>query len=592
MGVVYHAIDPNIGRPVAIKTINLGAVLKPDEQERMRERLLREARSAGILSHPGIVTIYDVETQGDLAYIAMEYVDGPTLDQVLSEPQPLEPERMFAILGQTAVALDYAHGKGIVHRDVKPANIMIAADGTTKITDFGIAKITASEQFTMTGSIVGTPHYMSPEQVQGQPVDGRSDQFSLAVIAFEMLTGEKPYTGEHLTTVVYKIVAEEPPAPHRINSTLGAGIEAVVRKGLSKKPDGRYATCQEFTEALEKACAASKGWHSLPRGGSLNAPTVADRKLEPAAPALPPPTRRSRRAGLTSTGTTERTPERKAGFLPFLAAILMAAALLAVVAWEVKVPWLGGNKSSEQPAAQADQPKPQPPAPAPPAPVPVAAPAAAETKPSPMPAGGTAAQPPAEAANQPPAAGNPAPAETKPSAPAVPPQPAAKVPAQAPKIAARGDAGVRRPPPVRIPASPQPVQVVSSPSGAIATMDGQADTACTTPCTLEASPGRHTVELRKNGFDLERREVEVTSGALELPAIVLRSVQGTLMLTSDPPGATVLINGKRSPQATPAQIRLAPGSYSVTVEWKDGKQATRTVQIKDGINYQKFLVGQ
>ena len=115
------------------------------------------------------------------------------------------------------MALDYAHQKGIVHRDIKPANIMIAADGTAKITDFGIAKITASEQFTMTGSIVGTPHYMSPEQVQGQTVDGRSDQFSLAVIAFEMLTGEKPYTGEHLTTVVYKIVAEEPApaAPHQ-----------------------------------------------------------------------------------------------------------------------------------------------------------------------------------------------------------------------------------------------------------------------------------------------------------------------------------------------------------------------------------------
>ena len=599
MGVVYHAIDPNIGRPVAIKTINLGAVLKPDEQERMRERLFREARSAGILSHPGIVTIYDVETQGDLAYIAMEFVDGPTLDQVLSEPQPLAPERMFAILGQTAVALDYAHGKGIVHRDVKPANIMIAADGTAKITDFGIAKITASEQFTMTGSIVGTPHYMSPEQVQGQPVDGRSDQFSLAVIAFEMLTGEKPYTGEHLTTVVYKIVAEEPPAPHRINSTLGAGIEAVVRKGLAKKPDGRYATCQEFIDALEKACAASKGWHSLPRGGSLNAPTVADQKLEPAAPVLPPPSRRARRPGLTSTGTTERTPERKGGFLPFLAAILMAAALLAIVALEVKVPWLGVNKSPEQPAAQAEQPKLQPPPPAPPAPVPVAAPAAGDTKPSPMPAAGAAAQPPAEAASQPPAAPtlrptaeNPAPAEQKPPATAAPAHPAAKVPAQAPKIAARGETPVRRPAPVRIPASPQPVQVVSSPSGAIATMDGQADTACTTPCTLEASPGRHTVELRKNGYDLERREVEVTSSALDLPAIRLRSVQGTLMLTSDPPGAGVLINGKRWPDPTPAQIRLAPGSYSITVEWKDGNKATRSVQIKDGINYQKFLVGQ
>jgi serine/threonine protein kinase len=249
MGVVYHAIDPNIGRPVAIKTINLATVLKPDEQERMRERLFREARSAGILSHPGIVTIYDVEQQGDLAYIAMEYVDGPTLDQLLSQPQPCRPDRMFSILAQTAVALDYAHGKGIVHRDVKPANIMIAANGTAKITDFGIAKITASEQFTMTGSIVGTPHYMSPEQVQGQAVDGRSDQFSLAVIAFEMLTGEKPYTGEHLTTVVYKIVAEEPPSPHRINSSLGSGLKASCEKGLSKKPDGRYAPARSLSEA-------------------------------------------------------------------------------------------------------------------------------------------------------------------------------------------------------------------------------------------------------------------------------------------------------------------------------------------------------
>ncbi len=235
MGVVYHAIDPNIGRPVAIKTIQLGGIRKPDEQERLRERLFREARSAGILSHPGIVTIYDVEQQGEVAYIAMEYVDGPTLDQLLSEPQPLAPNRIFSILAQTAAALDYAHGKGIVHRDIKPANIMIAGDGTAKITDFGIAKITASDHFTMTGSIVGTPHYMSPEQVQGQPVDGRSDQFSLAVIAYEMLTGEKPYTGEHLTTVVYKIVAEEPMAPHRINSTLGGAIDNALRKGLAKK---------------------------------------------------------------------------------------------------------------------------------------------------------------------------------------------------------------------------------------------------------------------------------------------------------------------------------------------------------------------
>src|SRR5512138_2936542 len=137
MGVVYHAIDPNIGRPVAIKTIQLGGGRKPEERERLRERLFREARSAGCLSHPGIVTIYDVEQQGDVAYIAMEYVDGPTLDQLLSGT--LSPERVFSILGQTSAALDYAHQRGIIHRDIKPANIIIMADGTAKITDFGIA---------------------------------------------------------------------------------------------------------------------------------------------------------------------------------------------------------------------------------------------------------------------------------------------------------------------------------------------------------------------------------------------------------------------------------------------------------------------
>ena len=580
MGVVYHAIDPNIGRPVAIKTIQLGSVRNPEEQSRLRERLFREARSAGILSHPGIVTIYDVEQQGDLAYIAMEYVDGPTLDHLLSQGAPLEPGRMFGILGQTANALDYAHGKGIVHRDIKPANIMIAADGSAKITDFGIAKITASEQFTMTGSIVGTPHYMSPEQVQGQPVDGRSDQFSLAVIAFEMLTGEKPYTGEHLTTVVYKIVAEEPPLPHRINPSLSGQIENVLRKGLAKKPEGRYRNCQEFADAVEKACAATKNWKALPRGGSLNAPTLADAAR--AAVTLPPGRRPQRSGDTTVTGVQHR----KSSFLPFLLAVLMAAALLGLIGWQA-APWLlqrsqpGGNAEQAKAPAENAAPAAQPPAQAP-ANATAQPPAQSAANPSdakPSPLSPAPAQPPAEMAAKP-TAPEQAPAESEPPPPRTVRREATAVPVR------------QAAPPPKAAAQRVPVSIISSPGGATATLDGDPDNACTTPCSLNAGPGRHTVAITMPGYQVEHRDVTIGSEPQDLGAIVLRPLGGTLALTSSPAGATILINGRRLPQTTPTMIPLAPGSYRVTVE-KNGLQGTSLVDIRNGeIRTLKILLGQ
>jgi serine/threonine protein kinase len=582
MGVVYHAIDPNIGRPVAIKTIQLGGPRKPDEQERLRERLFREARSAGMLSHPGIVTIYDVEQQGELAYIAMEFVDGPTLDQLLSDAQPLAANRMFGILAQTAAALDYAHSKGIVHRDIKPANIMIAGDGTAKITDFGIAKITAAEQFTMTGSIVGTPHYMSPEQVQGQPVDGRSDQFSLAVIAFEMLTGEKPYTGEHLTTVVYKIVAEEPVAPHRINSTLSGPIENAMRKGLAKKPDARYRTCSEFIDALEKACASTKGWKPMPRGGSLNAPTMA----EGAQPAVTlPPGRRPVRSG--GTATVERSQKRKSGFLPFLAAILMAAALLALIGWQAGQPTAPHTSETTQPK--------QPP-------VATAATgntqaagtqsttqsttAPGESKPSPMPSGESApaagaaeAKPPDEtAAAKPGRSLEQSPPVQTPAQPEDVPKPApVQIQKPAPEIPVR-----KQPPPQPRTAAPtQTVMLITSPGGATATLDGHADQACKTPCSLEASAGKHTIAFTLPGYQIDHQDVTVGSGPVEVPAVILRAYNGVLMLSSTPPGASILVNGRPVPETTPAQLSLAPGSYKISVQ-KNGLQSVKTVEIHNG----------
>jgi predicted Ser/Thr protein kinase len=545
MGVVYHAIDPNIGRPVAIKTIQLGVGRTQEEQDRLRDRLFREARSAGMLSHPGIVTIYDVEQHGDVAYIAMEYVDGPTLDHLLSEQPPIAATKLLSVLTQTAAALDYAHQRGIVHRDIKPANLMLTADGVCKITDFGIAKITASDQLTMTGSIVGTPHYMSPEQVQGLAVDGRSDQYSLAVIAYETLTGEKPYTGEHLTTVVYKIVTEEPPAPRRLNPSLSGPIDGVIRKALAKKPDARYVTCQEFVEALEKACAATKGWKAMPRGGSLNEPTMTDTAAL-ASVTLPPGVKPSRLGDTTVTAV--RAPRRKSGFLTFLLAALVIGALIALIGLRSPT-WLSPIGKQVR-VAETKEVKPP------------------DTLPS---------APAVEPSRTPAAAAEPAPADAKPSplAPASDPEP---------KQAAAQTA--RRAPPT---AAVQPIVIISSPGGAKAMLDNRPDAVCTTPCSVDAAPGRHLIAVSLDGYQAEHREVDVGSSPVEMPAVILHAAGGTLMLTSNPNGASVLVDGKPTGKTTPATLTLAPGNYRITVD-HEGRQVTETVQVGSGIVYLKITL--
>jgi serine/threonine protein kinase len=539
MGVVFLATDPTIGRPVAIKTIRLGEVANAEERTRLRERLFREARSAGVLSHPGIVTIYDMQAQDDIAYIAMEYVNGPTLDQLISG-QPLPPDRMFAILGQTAVALDYAHQKGIVHRDIKPANIMITEDGSAKITDFGIAKISTNEQFTMTGAIVGTPHYMAPEQVQGLAVDGRADQFSLAVITFEMLTGEKPFTGEQLTTVVYKIVAEEPAPAHRLNSTLNQQITNVLRRALAKKPDARYANCQKFVDALEAACAAAKGWKTLPRGGSLDLPTAVEAR-RPANVSLS-----------SSTAETKPRSRRKTGILPVLFAILVAAGLVSLIAWQA-APWLT-QSSPKAPVIVAQPPAPQPAAPP--------APAPEEKKPSAMPPPERPEGPTPEAAGA-----------------------TAEVVDQHPRPSAP-----RQPLPDLSSSPYLKVSVATIPPDATAMLDNRPDSACTTPCALDATPGQHIVSISRQGYQTEHRPVTVASTAVELPTVALRVPGGVLMLASTPAGARIFVNGTPSDQITPAKLMLRPGKYDIAVE-RDGKRLSKEVEIQNGAtHYEKFII--
>ena len=250
MGVVYKATDPVIGRTVAVKTIKLSEEGTGMSRPELLNRFQTEARAAGLLTHPNIVVVFDAGEEDGLYYITMELVEGRSLQSHLDAGQAFTLSRVLRIMEQACAALQFAHERNIVHRDIKPANIMLTADDTVKITDFGTAKILQFGTMQQTAHVMGTPSYMSPEQVKGRAVDGRSDIFSLGVMLYEMVTGEKPFPGQNITTVIYKIVNEEPVPPRNIDPSIHPGMSAVVMKALAKEPEARYQTCREMLEDL------------------------------------------------------------------------------------------------------------------------------------------------------------------------------------------------------------------------------------------------------------------------------------------------------------------------------------------------------
>ncbi len=254
MGIVYRGLDPVIGRTVAVKTVHAAELGDAVEQEKLKERLFREAKSAGILSHPGIVTIYQAGQDKDVLFIAMEFIDGPNLADALARTRP-SMELTLQLVKQAAEALDYAHSKGVIHRDIKPGNLLLQSEGRVKIADFGIAKL-AAHNLTKTGTTVGSPAYMSPEQIRAGPMDGRADQYSLAICAYEMVTGIRPYDSDTITSLVFKIVFEQPDLSRLENVPRGAQLEAVFRKALAKTAEERYPTCVAFWQALSDAASA------------------------------------------------------------------------------------------------------------------------------------------------------------------------------------------------------------------------------------------------------------------------------------------------------------------------------------------------
>jgi serine/threonine protein kinase len=253
MGAVYLARDPAMDRVVALKTIHSVALTGPQAEE-FRERFYREAKSAGGLAHPGIVTVFDVGEQDGIPYLVMEYIDGRTLDDATKNGERFTFERVCEIGQQIAEALGYAHRNGVVHRDIKPSNILLTSKEKygierPKITDFGVAKLGAAH-LTTTGQMLGTPAFMPPEQFTGAPIDGRSDLFSLGVILYWMATGEHAFPGETVTAVSYKVVNTEPVPPRKLNPAVPSDFDLIVMKCLAKSPSDRYATGDDLARDL------------------------------------------------------------------------------------------------------------------------------------------------------------------------------------------------------------------------------------------------------------------------------------------------------------------------------------------------------
>lgn len=587
MGVVYKALDPAIGRTVAIKAIRLSDFADTAERQRVRERLLREAQSAGVLSHPNIITIYDVLEAEDFAYIFMEYVHGASLDQMLHKKAVPSSTVLPHLLRQVSDALDYAHRKGIVHRDIKPANIIISEDsphpeGFAKIADFGVAKF-ISQEMTHGETMIGTPNYMSPEQIQGLMVDGRSDQFSLAVVVYELLTGEKPFHAESLPPLFYLICKQDPQPVQQLNPTLSETVGKVLSRALAKDPAERFSTCGDFIGALGIALGDCPGWVSLagsaavPEQRALEATAaqpvtrrrerqaeaeaaspvaVLTRSTPASAPVpewsapnyeLPSLPRRSRDGYFGSDEQPERSSAWRKLALLLALCFAIAALIVFIVRWNsgpavpVQVLDTTGAQATPPPPAQTEQPAP------------------------------TATTP----ANQ------AAPPSTTEHTPASNP-PAAATPTEKPQESAQAPAtpAVTPPPPAQKSVSPPSgfadIDFLTDPPGAKVVVDDNSRFVCSTPCTLSLPNGRHTLTASLNGYTLSRRIFTIPEDTSVF--ISLTKEAGVLLVTSDPPGATVIVDGRNYGPA-PQTLHLSPGAHKLVLQ-HGSQQHEETVEVE------------
>src|ERR1051325_2856396 len=544
MGVVYKALDPTIGRTVALKTMRLD-VHGLDAQEMVR-RFQNEARAAGVLNHPNIVTIYDAGERDGIFYIAMEFIEGTTLHEVLAEKRVLATDEVLQLTRQICRGLDYAHSNGIVHRDIKPANIMITGNGAVKIMDFGIAK--SGGQVTNTGQVLGTPNYMAPEQVKGRQLDGRSDLFSLGVILYEMLTGEKPFVGQNVTTIIYKIVNENPITPRDLDVTVHPGLSAIVTKALAKAPDDRYQTGADLVRDLENyklagpvrtgSTAAMSPAPSPEKTTVLPLRVVAGNtaRAADAAPALakkPIPVKRPTTAILSS---------KRSVLLATIVTILVLGSAMGGYAYhrtQVKMRQL----AEEAKIKEAQQAAREPIAIAIPAPTP----------------------PPKEEIAQ----------DTT-----VKFFPAKKSTAAQKAVSAPFKATSS---PNKVFVAQSELKLLSQPDNAKVEIDGWSEPNWVTPFTAShLAAGTHTIVFSKSGYLQQTKSVESMAGKSVDVSAQLAPAVSTIVVTSNPQGANVWVDGKDSGLTTPTQLTVEKGFHKVTVRKAGFKEMSMEDTVAEG----------